>query len=90
MTLASLKKYVVQLYADAATRTELMKAFKLFDKRGTGRLTRRSIKETAHDIGEKINDEAILEMVQVAGDMQKGYVTQDDFVNFMMSAWSSR
>lgn len=90
MPIDSVKKHLAQAMADAATRAELQRAFKLFDPRGTGRITRRSLKETSVEIGEKLTDDSILEMIQVAGGMKKGYITEEEFVNFMMEAWSTR
>lgn len=87
MSLKSLKIYLAQLFADASARMELMRAFKLFDKNHSGRLTRRSLRDTATEIGEKLSDDAIKDMIMVADLEQKGYVTETDFVNFMVSAW---
>jgi calmodulin len=89
-SLKSLKIYTAQLYAEVTSRAELIKAFKMFDKKDTGRITRRSLRETATEVGDKISDDAIAEMIQVADTEHKGYLTEQEFVNFMVSAWSSR
>jgi len=90
MSLDSLKVYAAQLYSEASSRTELVKAFKLFDKAGKGRITRRSLRETATDMGETLSDDTLNEMVRVVDLDQKGYITEQQFVDFMLSVWNAR
>lgn len=87
MSLKSLKIYMAQVFAEASARMDLVKAFKMFDKKGTGRITRRSLRDTATELGEKINDDAIRDMIMVADTEEKGYLTEKDFVDFMAAAW---
>merc|ERR1719359_159691 len=62
---------------------EAKKAFKLFDKSGTGKLTIKNLKVVAKELGENMTDEQIGEMVTHADKDGKGYVTQDDFFAVM-------
>ena len=90
MSLKSLKIYAAQLYSEAASRVELVKAFKLFDKAGKGRITRRSLQETANDMGEKITDDTLNDMIKVVDLDHKGYITEPQFIDFMLSVWHDR
>lgn len=90
MSLKSLKIYAAQQYAEVSARAELVKAFKLFDKAGRGKITRRSLRETSVELGEKISDDTLTEMVKVVDLDHKGYITETEFVDFMVSVWHGR
>jgi Ca2+-binding EF-hand superfamily protein len=85
-----LKKHVAKLFAEMNARNELTKVFKLFDKKGAGRITKRSLRETVADLGEKMSDDAMSEMLLVADREKKGHVTLEDFIALMSESWMAR
>lgn len=90
MSLDSLKIHCAQLYGELSAKTELIKVFKLFDKTGSGRITRRTIREAAAEVGEKMTEDSIREMILVADVNKRGYIEENEFVDFMLVAWGSR
>lgn len=73
-----------------STFTEQMKSpdnisrlFHLFDPKGTGAITAKSLKEVCDEIGESISPEEIAEMIRHADADRDGCVNMDDFHNIM-------
>merc|ERR1712048_1558368 len=62
---------------------EATKAFKLFDKDSTGKLTLKNLKAVAQELGEKMTHEQIVEMLNHADKEGKGFVTMEDFFAVM-------
>ena len=65
------------------SREEILKAFRLFDSNGTGRITFRELKRVAIELGEQLTDEEIQEMIDEADRDGDGEVTEEDFIRIM-------
>ena len=62
---------------------EIKKAFKLFDDDNTGKITFKNLKRVAKELGEKITDEELQEMIDEADRDGDGEVNEDDFIRIM-------
>lgn len=62
------------------TNEEILKAFRLFDADGRGRITMATLRRVADEMGEVMNDEELNEMIVEADRNKKGYVDEEDFV----------
>jgi centrin-1 len=65
------------------SREEIIKAFRLFDDENSGRITFKSLKRIARELGESLTDEEIQEMIDEADRDGDGEVTEEDFVRIM-------
>lgn len=90
MLLPSLKIHYGILLAEKKAREELTVAFRLLDKKRTGRITRETLRETAKSLNEKLSEQTIKEMMAEADIENKGYLTENDYINFLMSDWMGR
>ena len=61
----------------------MKKAFKLFADERTGKITLASLKKVAGDIGEKMSEEELQEMIDEADRNGDGEITEDDFIRIM-------
>ncbi|KAJ1606699.1 putative centrin [Cryptosporidium canis] len=64
-------------------REEIIKAFKLFDDDGTGKITFKNLKRVAKELGENITDEEIQEMIEEADRDGDGEINQEEFIRIM-------
>lgn len=62
---------------------EIMKAFSLFDKDNTGKISYSNLKAVAQELGEQISDEELREMIQEADRDHDGQVNRDEFLQIM-------
>ncbi|KAF7459144.1 centrin [Cryptosporidium felis] len=62
---------------------EILKAFKLFDDDGTGKITFKNLKRVAKELGENITDEEIQEMIDEADRDGDGEINQEEFIRIM-------
>merc|ERR1712232_368505 len=69
---------------DTDTEEELVEAFKVFDREGNGFITAAEMKHVMTNLGEKLTDEEVDEMVREAAD-DSGMVNYEEFVRMMMS-----
>merc|ERR1711939_647859 len=70
---------------DTDTEEELIEAFKVFDRDGNGFTSAAELRHVMTNLGEKLTDEEVDEMIREAdvdGDGQNNY---DEFVKIMMS-----
>mmetsp|Transcript_51706 Transcript_51706/g.155185 ORF Transcript_51706/g.155185 Transcript_51706/m.155185 type:complete len:150 (-) Transcript_51706:88-537(-) len=65
------------------SREEMMKAFRLFDDDETGKISFRNLKRVAKELGEKMTDEELQEMIDEADMDGDGEVCQDEFLRIM-------
>ncbi len=64
-------------------KEEILKAFKLFDDDNTGRISFKNLKRVAKELGEKLTDEEIQEMIDEADRDGDGEVNEEEFVRIM-------
>ena len=62
---------------------EIRKAFKLFDDDNTGKISFKNLKRVAKELGEKITDEELQEMIDEADRDGDGEVNEEEFVRIM-------
>lgn len=71
---------MTQVINDRDIHEEIMRAFKLFDTDGSGKITMRDIKNVAEQLGEKISDEELHEMIKEADLDKDGSVDASEFL----------
>ncbi|ORZ37717.1 centrin 2 [Catenaria anguillulae PL171] len=69
--------------AERDSREEILKAFKLFDDDGTGRITFKNLKRVARELGENLTDEELQEMIDEADRDGDGEINEDEFMRIM-------
>ncbi|PXF44399.1 Centrin-1 [Gracilariopsis chorda] len=71
---------------------EMMRAFSLFDTDNTGKITFENLREVADQLGEKMSDEELREMIREADIDKDGVVNATEFVRIMKktSLWAAQ
>jgi centrin-1 len=64
-------------------KEEILKAFKLFDDDNTGKISFKNLKRVAKELGEKLTDEEIQEMIDEADRDGDGEVSEEEFLRIM-------
>lgn len=64
-------------------KEEMLKAFKLFDDDCTGTINLTNIKRVAKELGEKLTEEALQEMLNKADCDGDGEINEEDFLKLM-------
>jgi hypothetical protein len=65
-----------------------LKAFRLFDGDGTGRITFKNLKRVAKELGENLTDEELQEMIDEADRNGDGEIDEEEFLRIMKKAVS--
>lgn len=71
----------------ADSEEELREAFKVFDKDGNGYISAAELRHVMTNLGEKLTDEEVEEMIREADIDGDGQVNYDEFVKMMSSKW---
>jgi hypothetical protein len=74
---------------DTDTEEELIEAFKVFDRGGSGFISAAELRHVMSNLGEKITDEEIDEMAREADADGDGYINYEDFIKMMMGGCPS-
>ena len=69
--------------ADKDPEVEIRKAFKVLCEEGTDKITMKSLSKICADLGEKIGDEELQEMINEADKDQDDEVGEEDFLKIM-------
>jgi calmodulin len=70
---------------DTDSEEEIMEAFKVFDKDGSGFISAAELKNIMTNLGEKLTDEEVDEMVREADVNGDGQIDYEEFVKMMMA-----
>ncbi|KAK3809400.1 MAG: putative calmodulin [Benniella sp.] len=70
---------------DTDSEDEIKEAFKVFDKDGNGYISPAELRHVMANLGEKLSDEEIDQMVREADQDGDGNINYDEFVKMMMS-----
>eukprot|EP00811_Abedinium_folium_P006535 NODE_16022_length_1016_cov_13.389201.p5 GENE.NODE_16022_length_1016_cov_13.389201~~NODE_16022_length_1016_cov_13.389201.p5 ORF type:complete len:82 (-),score=41.62 NODE_16022_length_1016_cov_13.389201:245-490(-) len=64
-------------------KEEILKAFKLFDDDNTKKISFRNLKRVAKELGERMTDEELQEMIDEADRDGDGEVNEEEFLRIM-------
>eukprot|EP00922_Rhytidocystis_sp_ex-Travisia-forbesii_P019064 GHVS01028296.1.p1 GENE.GHVS01028296.1~~GHVS01028296.1.p1 ORF type:complete len:262 (+),score=73.90 GHVS01028296.1:289-1074(+) len=78
-----------RISGDNGTREDINKVFRLFDDDNTGSISFRKLQRVAAELGERLSEEELKEMITRADSDGDGYVTADDFYNIVSRRASS-
>jgi len=70
---------------DADSEEQIKEAFKVFDKNGDGFISAAELRHVMTNLGEKLTDEEVDEMIREADISGDGQINYDEFVSMMMS-----
>ena len=70
---------------DTDTDDELMGAFKIFDRDGNEEISAAELRHVLTNLGEKISDEEIEEMIREADNNRDGLINYEEFIRMMMA-----
>ena len=70
---------------DTDSEEELHEAFKVFDKDGNGTISAAQLRHVMTNLGEKLTDEEVDEMIREADVDGDGEVNYEEFVKMMMA-----
>merc|ERR1712137_222973 len=71
---------------DVDTEEELVEAFKVFDKDGNGYISAAELRHVMTNLGEKLTDEEVDDMIREADVDGDGQINYDEFVKMMMNS----
>ena len=72
-------------YRETDTDEEVINAFRVFDKEGTGVIAANELKHIMTTLGDKLTDEEVDEMIREADINGDGWIYYEDFVRTMMA-----
>merc|ERR1719262_818020 len=67
-------------------KDEILKAFRLFDDDETGKISFKNLKRVAKELGERMTDEELQEMIDEADLDGDGEVNEEEFIKMMQKA----
>ncbi|EPY26948.1 caltractin [Strigomonas culicis] len=70
-------------YAEKDGKEEILKAFRLFDENGNGKITFHDLKRVAMELGENMTDAELQEMMDEADRDGDGEVSEEEFLRLM-------
>ncbi|KAG2465864.1 CETN2 protein, partial [Polypterus senegalus] len=74
---------MTQKMSEKDTKEEILKAFKLFDDDGTGKISFKNLKRVAKELGENLTDEELQEMIDEADRDGDGEINEQEFLRIM-------
>ena len=72
---------------DTDSEDEIKEAFKVFDKDGNGFISAAELRHVMTNLGEKLTDEEVDEMIREADIDGDGQINYEEFVKMMMANW---
>jgi len=76
-------KAMTQKILNRDPKDEILKAFRLFDDDETGKISFKNLKRVAKELGERMTDEELQEMIDEADRDGDGEVNEDEFLRIM-------
>jgi calmodulin len=70
---------------DTDTEEELVEAFKVFDRDGNGLISAAELRHVMTNLGEKLTDDEVDEMIREADIDGDGHINYEEFVRMMMA-----
>ena len=74
---------------DTDTVKDLIEAFKQFDHDGSGLISAAELRHVMTNLGEKLTDEEVDEMIREADVDGDGHINYEEFVRMMMAKWTT-
>uniref|UniRef100_A0A1A8FE15 Centrin 4 n=1 Tax=Nothobranchius korthausae TaxID=1143690 RepID=A0A1A8FE15_9TELE len=74
---------MTQKMTEKDSTEEIMKAFRLFDDDGTGKISFKNLKRVAKELGENLTDVELQEMIDEADQDGDGEVSEQEFLRIM-------
>lgn len=84
MDLAGFTDIMTEKFAQRDPRQEMIKAFQLFDENNTGKISIRSLRRVAREIGENMSDEELQAMIDEFDTDQDGEINLEEFLAIML------
>ena len=75
---------VIKKMEDMETQEELTEAFELFDRDGNGLISHAELMSAMNDMGEKLTNAEVADIIRQADMDGDGHINYDEFVNMMM------
>jgi centrin-3 len=72
-------------FAQRDPRQEMIKAFQLFDEQGTGKISLRSLRRVARELGENMSDDELQAMIDEFDKDQDGEINLEEFLAIMLN-----
>lgn len=77
--------FIYRKMKDTDTQEELIEAFKVFDRDGNGLISAAELRHVMTNLGEKLTDEQVDEMIREADIDGDGHINYEQFVRMMMA-----
>lgn len=74
---------MTQKYSERDPTDEILRAFKLFDEEGKGRISLRNLKKIARELGENLTEEELQAMIEEFDKDQDGFINEQEFLSIM-------
>ncbi|XP_034969111.1 uncharacterized protein LOC118084009 [Zootoca vivipara] len=74
---------MTQKMSEKDTKEEILKAFRLFDDDGTGKISFKNLKRVSKELGENLTDEELQEMIDEADRNGDGEIDEEEFLRIM-------
>lgn len=84
MDLPGFTDIMTEKFAQRDPRQEMIKAFQLFDENNTGKISLRSLRRVARELGENMSDEELQAMIDEFDVDQDGEINLEEFLAIML------
>ncbi|KAH0615965.1 hypothetical protein JD844_026647 [Phrynosoma platyrhinos] len=74
---------MTQKMSEKDNQEEILKAFRLFDEDGTGKISFKNLKRVCKELGENLTDEELQEMIDEADRDGDGEINEQEFLRIM-------
>lgn len=74
---------MTQYILDRDPIEEIKKAFRLFDDDNTGKISLKNLKRVAKEIGENVDDEDLMQMIEEFDLDMDGEINEQEFIDIM-------